>query len=148
MMDDYMTDEMTDSELMRKHLQDAGISEEHRFVEIDAEEKLNHFKFFKDVVADENIKTANLTEDELGRVKIPVRTNLEISEYCKAMKMTAFSRYFRAKSQVIQATSLSREGFLPQLVVTTKREAETTLKKTGQRQVNRGWFKPKEPSPY
>jgi hypothetical protein len=64
------------------------------------------------------------------------------------MNMNAFSKYFQAKSQVIQATSLSRSGFLPQLVVTTKREAETTLTKKGQSQVNKGWFKSKESAPY
>ncbi|MAH50346.1 hypothetical protein CMI37_31280 [Candidatus Pacearchaeota archaeon] len=147
-MDDYMTDEMTSSELIRRHLQDADIVDENRYGGLEAEEKLNHFKFFKDVVEQTNVKTANLTEDELGQVKIPVRTHLEISEYCKAMNMNAFSNYFQAKSQVVQATSLSRGGFLPQLVVTTKREAATTLTKTGQPQVNKGWFKPKEPAPY
>ena len=143
-----MTDEMTASEMIRRHLQDADIVDENRFGGLEAEEKLNHFKFFKDVVEQTNVKTANLTEDELGIVRIPVRTHLEIAEYCKAMNMNAFSKYFQAKSQVIQATSLSRGGFLPQLVVTTKREAETTLTKTGQQKVNRGWFKSKEPSPY
>ena len=74
-------------------------------------QKNNPIAFFKELIARKsNIKSANLTEDELGSVRIPVRTNLEISEYCNAMKMTAFSRYFRAKSQVIQATSLRLDG--------------------------------------
>ena len=67
-----------------------------------ADEKESIFAFFKRVITQPlNIKTANLTDEELGNVKIPVRTNLEISSYCKNMKMSAFSKCFEDDAQVI-----------------------------------------------
>jgi len=107
-----------------------------------ADEKESIFAFFKRVITKPlNIKTANLTDDELGNVKIPVRTNLEISSYCKNMKMSAFSRCFEDDAQVILGSSLSRGGFLDQLAVTTKKEARTEMTRKGQQQNQRGgWF--------
>jgi len=112
------------------------------------EEKQNIFNFFKKVInMIDNSKTGNLTDDEIGWARIPVRTNLELSNYCKVMGMKGFSDVFKAEAQIVAGTSLSREGFLDNLAVTQKREAQTSLKKTGMQKVNKGWFKSKEPPP-
>ena len=76
-----------------------------------------------------NAKTANLTSDELGLAKIPVRTNLEIASYCEFMGMKGFAEVFMEDAQIVLATSLSREGFLAKLAVTTQKFSETSLKK-------------------
>ena len=88
------------------------------------EEKQNIFSYFKRVTeADDNRKTANLDKDELGLVKYPVRTNLDIANYCKKIGMDAYANYFESKAQIVSATSLSKEGFLNKLAVTQKRES-------------------------
>jgi len=100
------------------------------------EEKNTSITFLKEISRKEfNEKTANLQDDELGFAKIPVRTNLEIANYCMNMGMNAFSNVFLEEAQIILATSLSREGFLPKLAVTTQKFSETSLKK------NSGQFK-------
>ena len=89
------------------------------------EEKPHIIGFFKKVIAmRDNTKTANLTKDELGFVRVPVRTNLELSHYCRSMSMYGLSNYFSGSSQITNASSLSREGFLDRMVVTQKKESE------------------------
>jgi len=112
------------------------------------EEKQNIYAYFKKVLSvEDNSKTAFLTDEELGLVKIPVRTNQEIALYCEVMGMGSvnekkgFAGYFIKEAQITLATSLSREGFLDKLAVTQKKESEI---KTRKRTVNRGWFKKKE----
>ena len=111
------------------------------------EDKQNIYTYFKKVLSQEdNSKTAFLNNDELGIVKIPVRTNQEIALYCDAMgmgsasKKTGFAGYFMKEGQVALTTSLSREGFLNKLAVTQKKESEI---KTRRPTVNKGWFQKK-----
>ena len=106
------------------------------------EDKQNIYNYFKKVIAMlDNTKTANLTDDELGVAKIPVRTNQELALYCEKMGMKGFADYFKNEAQILLATSLSREGFLDKLAVTQKRESEF---KTKAPKVNKGWFQKKK----
>ena len=94
------------------------------------EEKHNLIAFFRHILEqDFNAKTANLTEEELGFAKIPVRTNMEIANYCRMMGMGGFAEAFMDDAQITLSTSLSRGGFLPKLAVTTQKFSETSLKK-------------------
>lgn len=94
------------------------------------EEKQNIFTYFKKVIEEKhNVKTANLLNEELGLVKLPARTNLGISQYCKSMGMKGFSEYFKEEAQILLGTSLSREGFLDKLAVTQKRESEVKTRR-------------------
>lgn len=107
------------------------------------EEKVNVYSYFKKVLAmKDNLKTANLKEEELGTVVTPVRTNEQIALYCESMGMKGFADYFKKESQILLASSLSRDGFLDKLAVTQKREMETKTKEP--KLIKRGWFKPKE----
>src|SRR3990167_2188617 len=119
--------------------------------EKEAEEMLRQFKessanipaFFTNVVkSDDTTKTGNLTIDELGMPKLPLRTFKELSVFCKDIAgEKEFSEYFSKMGEIQTATSLSKEGFLMRLVVTQKKELADV---TPQRKVNRGWFKKKE----
>jgi len=118
------------------------------------EEKQNIYNYFKKVISmKDNTKTANLTEDEIGFAKIPVRTNQEIALFCDVMgmgdiedggKMKGFAGYFMKEAQILLGTSLSREGFLNKLAVTQKRESSFNTKAPAQ---NKGWFKKKKKKP-
>ena len=114
------------------------------------EEKQNILALFKKVInIEDNTKTANLTEEELGLSKLSVRSNQEIALYCDSMGMgdlktqTGFAGYFQKEAQITLGTSLSRLGFLLKLAVTVKKESEI---KTKQRSTNKGWFKKKRKS--
>ena len=115
----------------------------------EAEEKQNLIAFFREIIRNQfNAKTANLTSDELGFAKIPVRTNMEIASYCQLMDDPAMAAAFMEDAQITLSTSLSREGFLPKLAVTTQKFSETSLKKQLGGQQKKGLFKKKEDAVY
>ena len=95
------------------------------------EEKHNLIAFFREIIRnDMNIKTGNLSDPELGVARLPVRTNLELANYCAIMGMGGMGLAFMDDAQVLLGTSLSREGFLAKLAVTTQKFSETSLKKS------------------
>ncbi len=106
------------------------------------EEKENIFSFFKRVISMPNtLRTANLTGDELGGIRIPVRTLHKLSLYCKQMGLTGLGEHFAKEAHIITDSSLSREGFLDKLAVTQKREMEAKTKMPATEEQKKGWFK-------
>ncbi len=100
--------------------------------------------FLREVVdALDNTKTGNLDLIELGMAKLPVRTNQELSLYCKKMEMNGFSNYFLDEGQITLATSLSKEGFLDILSVTQKKDTNIKTRRH-QNRASGGLFKKKE----
>lgn len=113
----------------------------------ESEEKRNVFAFFNQVISQPfNDKTANLDKDELGSATLPVRTRLELSNFCEMARMKGFAKLFKAEAQITLATSLSKEAKLIELAVTQKREAKTQLRKGMVGAIKRGWFAPKQPA--
>jgi len=107
------------------------------------EEKQNIFSFFKRVILmPDTSRTSNLTEEELGHVRVPVRTFLELNEFSNSSGLRGLGNHFQKEAMVITNTALSREGFLDKLAVTQKRQVET--KRRGGTTENKGWFKKKE----
>lgn len=107
-----------------------------------SESKTNAYTFFRDIVkADDTTKTGNLTLEELGMPKLPVRTFKELALFSKDIAgEDKWQDYFEAMSEIHTSTSLSKEAMLIKLAVTTKKElADMTPKK----KTNSGWFKGK-----
>jgi len=80
--------------------------------------------FFLEIIReDDTTKVGNLTKEELGIPMLPVRTLKEL-EYDSRLipSMSAFVNYFKAQSENILATSLSRDGFLIKARITQKKE--------------------------
>ena len=105
-----------------------------------SEGKSNLHSFFKDVVkTDDTTRTGNLTQDELGMPKLPVRTYKELALFCDDVaNQNYFAEYFRKMSEIQTSTSLSKDALLMKLAVTIKKElADVT---PHQRKKNKGWF--------
>ena len=108
-----------------------------------SEQKSNLHSFFTKVIQDTSTtKTGNLSEDELGVPKIPVRSMKELELFSKDIYMDdSWADYFNKMAEIQTSTSLSKEGFLLKLSVTSKKElADVTPK----RKKNTGWFKKKQ----
>lgn len=107
------------------------------------EEKHNVHSFLHKVAtADDTTKVGNLTEDELGLPSKTLRTYKEMALISdKLMDNATLKDYYTAKSEIITATSLSKNAKLINLAVIQKRiiEDETKDKKE-----NKGWFKKKD----
>jgi len=109
------------------------------------EAKQNVHSFFTNVVkTKDTTKTGNLTSDELGLSKHPVRTYKELALFCKEVAGDeTFASYFDKLAEIQTSTSLSKDALLLKLSVTSKRElADVTPKK----KKNSGWFKKKNES--
>ena len=88
------------------------------------EKKDNQLKLFRDIISGEDSrKVANLDKTELGNVKIGVRSYHSIALFCESQRLFALATYFTEEAEIIQATSMSKKGFLLNTIVTQiKRE--------------------------
>lgn len=83
------------------------------------EKKDSIFKFFREIwKSDDSRKIANLTDQELGKVRRGVRHYLDIADYAEVRKLPKVARYLQDKAETILATSMSRRGFFLQTTVT------------------------------
>lgn len=94
------------------------------------------------VMAEDTTKTGNLTQDELGMPKVPVRTMKELELFSRDVaNQTEWAEYFKKMAEIQAATSLSKEGLLVKLAVTIKKELADVTKRAKK---NGGWFKGKQ----
>lgn len=135
---------MMEEELMQEYI-DAMEEQTGNFPR--EKEKENILSFFKRVIfMPDTTRTSNLDKDEIGQVKVPVRTNLSLSLYAQQMGLAGLGNHFFKESQIISDSSLSKEGFLDKLAVTQKREMESKTRRANLQQ-KKGWFSRKEPEP-
>ena len=108
------------------------------------ESKANMHSFFTNVVkADDTLRTGNLSEEELGLGHLPVRTYEELSVFSKEIcSQNEWADYFKKIRSVQTDSSLSKDGFLMKLAVTSKKELADTTPVV--RKKNKGWFSSKK----
>ena len=111
-----------------------------------AEEKFNVHLFLNKVATTEDTtKVANLMEEELGAPKYPVRAQKNFARISSdIIGNETFADYFKGQAEDTLATSLSREGFLDKLAITTTRQFGEINK--APRKKNRSWFQ-RKPKP-
>jgi len=102
--------------------------------------------FFTNVIkSDDTTKTGNLSQDELGMPRLPVRTFKELALFSKEVANDeGWADYFNKMAEIQTSTSLSKDALLMKLSVTSKKELADV---TPQRKVNKGWFKKKKEEP-
>ena len=77
--------------------------------------------FWKMVNKEDSSKIANLSKQELGMLNLPVRDCQKIALLATTLGHKGFAKFFIAQAEIISSTSLSKGGFLPQIVVTSRR---------------------------
>lgn len=77
--------------------------------------------FWKMVNKSDSSKIANLSKQELGMLNLPVRDCQKIALLATTLGHNGFAKFFLAQAEIITSTSLSKGGFLPQIVVTSRR---------------------------
>ena len=83
------------------------------------EKKDSNLKLFRDMIHSvDSRKIANLSHAELGGTTLGVRHQLEIALYCEAEGLDKLAGYFQQKAEIITSTSMSKQGWLGQLIVT------------------------------
>lgn len=77
--------------------------------------------FWKMVNKEDSSKIANLSKQELGMLNLSVRDCQKIALLANILGHKGFAKFFLAQAEIISSTSLSKGGFLPQIVVTSRR---------------------------
>jgi len=109
-----------------------------------AENKQSIYAIFAKVINEKQktTKVGNLSVEELGMSKLPLRTYLELGLFCdEIVGDEEFAEYFRKMGAIQTDSSLSKEGFLMKLLVTMKKELADVSPKTAKK--NGGWFRKK-----
>jgi len=107
------------------------------------EGKSNFHSFLTKVVESEDTtKTGNLTQEELGMPRLPVRTYKELELFCKDIANDEFTADFFGKMSEIQtSTSTSKDALILKLAATIRKELADVTPKSKKK--NSGWFKKK-----
>jgi hypothetical protein len=115
-MEEEPTENLTEEEIAERLSQLVGTTPT-------PEEKHNVHTFLNNVaVARDTTKTGNLSEEELGLPRLPVRTYQELALFCRNVaNMSYFADYLRAKGEILTSTSLSKNAKLINLAVLQKR---------------------------
>jgi len=77
--------------------------------------------FWKMVNKEDSSKIANLSKTELGMLNLSVRDCQKIALLATTLGHNGFARFFILQAEIISSTSLSKGGFLSQIVVTSRR---------------------------
>lgn len=106
--------------------------------------KHNLFSFFTNIIkAEDTTKVGNLTSDEVGIPKYPIRTLKNASILAPLITdYKELAEVFTEKAEVMTSTSLSKDALLLRLAVTQKKELADVTR--AERKENKGWFKKKE----
>ena len=97
-MEEEMTQEQAEEYI--KSLGVAPIPEEKHSV---------HSFLFKVATADDTTKLGNLSVEEVGLARLPLRTYKELDLFCDEIAdMKYFSNYFKKKGEILTSTSLSK----------------------------------------
>ena len=85
----------------------------------DTNQQESHYKFFREILkSGDSRKVGNLKSDELGKLNIAVRHLHELSAYCKTENFDRVADYFTNLAEITSSTSMSRNGFLLNTLVT------------------------------
>lgn len=105
------------------------------------DKKHNQHSFFTDVIKSEDTtKTGNLTDEELGEPRLPLRSSKELELICKELiDNPTWATYFEKEAEILTSTSLSKDAKLITLAVTNKKELADVSPKP--KKENKGWFR-------
>lgn len=130
-MPDEIDDEIKKLEAELKQLDD----KDSGYGSPSAEQKDNLYKFFRHILeVEDTTRIGKIRDEEIGLCKLGIRHYQEIASYAEVEGLAKVAGYLIKKSQIITSTSMSRDGFWPQLFVTSikreKKDKEPEKKKS------------------
>jgi len=86
------------------------------------------FTFFNRVIGlKDSSKVANLDKKELGMLDLSVRSCGYLANLGNLLNNKSYKDFFMSKGEVVLATSMSKKGWLPELVVSQKRFSQRSI---------------------
>jgi hypothetical protein len=87
----------------------------------------NLFSLFKSVLKmKDSTKVANLSKDELGSLGMPVRGNFNVALISEVLDHPGVAEFFERRAEILNATSMSKDGWLGELFVSQKKFQQRT----------------------
>jgi hypothetical protein len=86
------------------------------------------FTFFRHILGiKDSSKVANLDRRELGMLDLSVRNSEHLAKLGNMLHNKSYQDFFMAKAEITLATSMSKKGWLPELVVSQKKFSQRTV---------------------
>lgn len=108
---------------------------------IEPREREGIFSFFRHILGmKDSTKVGNLDRSELGRLDLTVRNLEYLGKLGTILHNRSYNDYFMMKSEVVLATSMSKKGWLPELVVSQKKFSQRMVQPISVPQQKKGGF--------
>jgi hypothetical protein len=99
------------------------------------------FTFFKNVLdIKDSSKVANLDRRELGMLDLSVRNCEYLAKLGSMLHNKSYNDFFMAKAEITLATSMSKKGWLPELVVSQKKFSQRTVQPMALQPAKKGFL--------
>lgn len=99
------------------------------------------YTFFKSILGiKDSSKVANLDKRELGMLDLSVRNCEYLAKLGNMLHNKAYNDYFMQKAEITLATSMSKKGWLPELVVSQKRFSQRTVQPMALQPAKKGFL--------
>lgn len=99
------------------------------------------YTFFKSILGiKDSSKVANLDKRELGMLDLSVRNCEYLAKLGTMLHNKAYNDYFMQKAEITLATSMSKKGWLPELVVSQKRFSSRTVQPMALQPAKKGFL--------
>lgn len=130
-MDDDLNEDLEEAQDIASDVQEAQLdSLEAGYPQMKKEDSL-YTLFWKVVKARDSTKVANLNNTELGTPWMPVRGAKHLSLLSTVFHHQKLAGFFQLSAEDVNATSMSRAGWLGELFVSQKKFSSKTKAKQG-----------------
>jgi hypothetical protein len=99
------------------------------------------FTFFRHILGiKDSSKVANLDRRELGMLDLSVRNSEHLGKLGFMLHNKSYGDFFMNKAEITLATSMSKKGWLPELVVSQKKFSQRTVQPMSLQPAKKGFF--------
>jgi hypothetical protein len=99
------------------------------------------FTFFMRILGiKDSSKVANLDKRELGMLDLSVRNCEYLAKLGKMLHNKSYNDFFMGKAEITLATSMSKKGWLPELVVSQKKFSQRTVQPMNLQPAKKGFL--------
>ena len=99
------------------------------------------FTFFKHILGiKDSSKVANLDRRELGMLDLSVRNSEHLAKLGNMLHNKSYNDFFMTKAEITLATSMSKKGWLPELVVSQKKFSQRMVQPMNLQAAKKGFL--------
>lgn len=107
----------------------------------DGAPKESIFTFFRHLLGiEDSSKVANLDKRELGMLDLSVRNSEHLAGLGFMLHNRSYGEFFMRKAEITLATSMSKKGWLPELVVSQKKFSQRSVQPMSLQPAKKGFL--------